>query len=141
MIAMTVLAVVRTSSEIRVGRACATPREAAVSQTATSRPTVVVLLRSHARTGACARSAPRATARRLLAGWPRRQPPEMATTVWVRDGARVTTEGPFVQIKEALDGYFIDESDDLDASIEVGLQGLCCQHRLRAPDIRPIVES
>ena len=47
------------------------------------------------------------------------QPPETATTVRVEDGATLTTDGPFVAIKEALGGYFVFEADDLDAAIEV----------------------
>src|ERR687885_339433 len=47
------------------------------------------------------------------------QPPETATTVRVQDGRTLTTDGPFVETKEALDGYFILEADDLDAAIEV----------------------
>jgi len=49
----------------------------------------------------------------------RLQPPETATTVRVRDGKALTTDGPFVETKEALDGYFIYEADDLDAAIEL----------------------
>jgi len=47
------------------------------------------------------------------------QSPETATTVRVQDGKTLTTDGPFVETKEALDGYFILEADDLDAAIEV----------------------
>ena len=47
------------------------------------------------------------------------QPPETATTVRVQDGQTLTTDGPFVETKEALDGYFIFEGEDLDAAIEV----------------------
>ncbi len=47
------------------------------------------------------------------------QPPEAATTVRVSDGAAVTTDGPFVDTNEALDGYFILEAEDLDAAVEV----------------------
>src|SRR3954462_11492406 len=46
-------------------------------------------------------------------------PPETATTVRVQDGRTLTTDGPFVETKEALDGYFVFEADDLDAAIEV----------------------
>ena len=45
------------------------------------------------------------------------QPPETATTVRVQDGRTLTTDGPFVELKEALGGYFIFEADDLDAAI------------------------
>ena len=47
------------------------------------------------------------------------QPPETATTVRVEDGRTLTTDGPFVAVKEALGGYFIFEADDLDAAIEL----------------------
>jgi hypothetical protein len=47
------------------------------------------------------------------------QPPETATTVRVQDGKTLTTDGPFVAIKEALGGYLIFEADDLDAAIDL----------------------
>ena len=46
-------------------------------------------------------------------------PPETATTVRVQDGKTLTTDGPYVETKEALDGFFTFEADDLDAAIEV----------------------
>ncbi|HSC01877.1 MAG TPA: YciI family protein [Solirubrobacteraceae bacterium] len=46
-------------------------------------------------------------------------PPETATTVRVADGKTLTTDGPFVETKEALDGFFTFEADDLDAAIEL----------------------
>jgi hypothetical protein len=42
-----------------------------------------------------------------------------ATTVRVQDGKTLTTDGPFVAVKEALGGYFVLEADDLDAAIEL----------------------
>lgn len=45
--------------------------------------------------------------------------PEHATTVRVQDGRTLTTDGPFVAVKEALGGYFVLEADDLDAAIEL----------------------
>jgi hypothetical protein len=45
--------------------------------------------------------------------------PENATTVRVQDGKTLTTDGPFVSVKEALGGYFVLEADDLDAAIEL----------------------
>jgi hypothetical protein len=47
------------------------------------------------------------------------QPPEMATTVRVTGGKTLTTDGPFVEMKEALAGYLFYEADDLDAAIEL----------------------
>ena len=45
--------------------------------------------------------------------------PDMATTVRVQDGQTLTTDGPFVELKEAIGGLFTLEADDLDAAIEV----------------------
>ena len=47
------------------------------------------------------------------------QPPETATTVRVQDGKTITSDGPFVETKEALNGYLIYEAADLDAAIEL----------------------
>jgi hypothetical protein len=43
--------------------------------------------------------------------------PDTATTVRVQDGRTLTTDGPFVDTKEALGGYLFFEADDLDAAI------------------------
>lgn len=48
--------------------------------------------------------------------------PDTATTVRVEDGKTLTTDGPFVAVKEALGGYFVVEADDLDAAIEVAVK-------------------
>jgi hypothetical protein len=45
--------------------------------------------------------------------------PEAATTVTVEDGKTLTTDGPFVAVKEALGGYLVFEAPDLDAAIEL----------------------
>jgi len=45
--------------------------------------------------------------------------PETSTTVRVSDGRTLTTDGPFVEMKEALGGYLFYEADDLDAAIEL----------------------
>jgi hypothetical protein len=44
---------------------------------------------------------------------------ENATTVRVQGGRPLTTDGPFVGMKEAVGGWFILEADDIDAAIEV----------------------
>ncbi|WP_028059359.1 YciI family protein [Candidatus Solirubrobacter pratensis] len=67
------------------------------------------------------------------------QPPETATTVRVQDGRTLTTDGPFVETKEALDGYFILEADDLDAAIEVASR-VPAAAMGGAIEVRPIVE-
>jgi len=45
------------------------------------------------------------------------QMPDTATTVRVRDGQRMTTDGPFAETKEILGGFYIIEADDLDAAM------------------------
>jgi hypothetical protein len=47
------------------------------------------------------------------------EPPELATTVRVDGAKTLTTDGPFVAVKEALGGYLFYEADDLDAAIEL----------------------
>jgi hypothetical protein len=67
------------------------------------------------------------------------QPPEAATTVRVQDGKTLTTDGPFVAVKEALGGWLVYEADDLDAAIE--LAGRIPAARMGgAVEVRPIVE-
>lgn len=67
------------------------------------------------------------------------QPPEMATTVRVADGRTLTTDGPFVELKEAIGGYLIYEGDDLDAAIEVAAR-IPAAHMGGAVEVRPIGE-
>ena len=41
-----------------------------------------------------------------------------ATTVRVREGQTMTTDGPFAETKEQLGGFYLVECDDLDQAIE-----------------------
>ncbi len=45
------------------------------------------------------------------------QPTSTATTVRVRDGERMLTDGPFAETREQLGGYFLLECADLDEAI------------------------
>ena len=47
------------------------------------------------------------------------QPSTTATTVRVRDGKILTTDGPFAETREQLGGYYLVEARDLDAAIEI----------------------
>ena len=67
------------------------------------------------------------------------QPPETATTVRVENGSTLTTDGPFVAIKEALGGYFVFEADDHDAAIEVAAR-VPAARMGGAVEVRPVVE-
>jgi hypothetical protein len=49
-------------------------------------------------------------------------PTSSATTVRVRDGQTVVTDGPFAETKEALGGFFLLECPDLDDAAEVAAQ-------------------
>ena len=68
------------------------------------------------------------------------QPPEAATTVRVEDGKTLTTDGPFVAIKEALGGYLVFEADDLDAAIELAAR-IPAARIGGAVEVRPVKEQ
>jgi hypothetical protein len=65
--------------------------------------------------------------------------PETATTVRVQDGKTLTTDGPFVELKEAIGGYLFIEADDLDAAIELAAR-IPAARLGGAVEVRPIVE-
>jgi hypothetical protein len=65
--------------------------------------------------------------------------PATATTVRVEDGKTLTTDGPFVEIKEAIGGYLFFEADDLDAAIELAAQ-IPAARMGGAIELRPVVE-
>ncbi len=66
------------------------------------------------------------------------QPPETATTVQVRDGEVATTDGPFVETKEVLGGFYLLECPDLDAALEWARQ--IPSGMLETVEVRPVVE-
>jgi len=68
------------------------------------------------------------------------QPPEMATTVRVENGETLATDGPFVELKEALGGYLFYEADDLDAAIALAAR-IPAARLGGAIEIRPFVEQ
>jgi len=63
-------------------------------------------------------------------------PAENATTVRVEGGKTLTTDGPFVGMKEAIGSVFILEADDLDAAIEVAARVPAARYG-GAVEIRP----
>jgi len=67
------------------------------------------------------------------------QPPDTATTVRVQDGKTITTDGPFVETKEALNGYLVYEADDLDAAIALAAR-IPAARLGGAIEVRPIME-
>lgn len=45
------------------------------------------------------------------------QPRATATTVRVRDGQQLLSDGPFAETKETVSGYYVVDVDDLDAAL------------------------
>ena len=65
---------------------------------------------------------------------------DTATTVRVEDGRTLVTDGPFVELKEAVGAYCFLEADNIDAAIE--LAGRIPAASLGgAVEIRPLVEQ
>jgi hypothetical protein len=61
-----------------------------------------------------------------------------ATSVAVRDGRRIVTDGPFAETKEHLAGYYLVEAPDLDAAIDAAAR--IPGARLGTIEVRPIQE-
>ena len=59
------------------------------------------------------------TARGVLLDGARLRPTPDATTVRVRDGELLTSDGPFAETKEQIGGYYMVDCKDLDEAIEV----------------------
>jgi hypothetical protein len=64
--------------------------------------------------------------------------PETATTVKVRAGSRSTTDGPFVETKEHLAGYYTVDCDSLDRALELAAE--IPDARFAAVEVRPVME-
>jgi hypothetical protein len=67
------------------------------------------------------------------------QPTDTATTVRVENGQTLTTDGPFIEMKEALGGYFLYEADNLDKAIELAAR-IPAARMGGAIEVRPVVE-
>jgi hypothetical protein len=66
------------------------------------------------------------------------QPTSTATSVRMRDGKRLVTDGPFAETREHLGGYFLVEAGNLDEAI--GIAGRIPGARVGTVEIRPVVE-
>jgi hypothetical protein len=66
------------------------------------------------------------------------QPVSTATSVRVRDGKRLVTDGPFAETREQLGGYFLINAKDLDEAI--GIAARIPAARLGTIEIRPVLE-
>ncbi len=61
-----------------------------------------------------------------------------ATTVRVRGGTPLVTDGPFAETREQLGGYFLVDAKDLDVAIEIASQIPAA--RWGTVEVRPVVE-
>jgi hypothetical protein len=61
-----------------------------------------------------------------------------ATSVRVREGKRLVTDGPFAETREQLGGYFLIEAKDLDQAIEIA--GRIPGARKGTVEVRPVLE-
>ena len=65
-------------------------------------------------------------------------PTSTATSVRMRDGKRLVTDGPFAETREQLGGYFLIDAKDLDEAI--GIAGRIPAGRWGTVEIRPVME-
>src|SRR3712207_2671600 len=65
-------------------------------------------------------------------------PTHTATTVRVRNGKTLTTDGPFAETKEQLGGYYLIDAKDLDEAIQVASK--IPSARWGSVEIRPVVD-
>jgi hypothetical protein len=76
--------------------------------------------------------------RGVLQGGERLYPTSDATTVRVRDGETLTTDGPFAETKEQIGGFFLVDCKDLDEAIEIAARIPGAAHG--SIEVRPIWE-
>src|SRR5216684_180369 len=66
------------------------------------------------------------------------QPTSTATTVRVRNGKQLTTDGPFAETKEQLGGYYLIEAKNLDEAIAIAAK--IPSARTGSIEVRPIMK-
>jgi hypothetical protein len=66
------------------------------------------------------------------------QPTSTATSVRVRDGKRLVTDGPFAETREQLGGYYLVDAKNLDEAI--GIAARIPSARIGTIEVRPVVE-
>lgn len=65
-------------------------------------------------------------------------PTTAATSVRLRDGKRLVTDGPFAETREQLGGYFLIEAKDLDEAL--GIAARIPMARKGTVEVRPVIE-
>jgi hypothetical protein len=66
------------------------------------------------------------------------QPTAMATSVRIREGKRLVTDGPFAETREQLGGYFLIETKNLDEAIAVARKIPMAANG--TVEVRPVIE-
>ena len=66
------------------------------------------------------------------------QPTSVTTSVKVRDGKRMVTDGPFAETREQIGGYFLIDARDLDEAIDIA--GRIPGARIGTVEVRPVRE-
>jgi hypothetical protein len=66
------------------------------------------------------------------------QPTSAATTVRVRDGEQLVTDGPFAETKEQLGGYYLVETESVDEALEWAAKIPAARHG--TIEVRPVME-
>jgi hypothetical protein len=66
------------------------------------------------------------------------QPTAMATSVRMRDGKRLITDGPFAETREQLGGYFLVDAKNLDEAIAIAAK--IPMARKGTVEVRPVIE-
>lgn len=65
-------------------------------------------------------------------------PPATATTIRVRDGEQLVTDGPFAELKEQIGGYYVLDCADLDEALR--WSATIPAARFGAIEVRPLME-
>lgn len=66
------------------------------------------------------------------------QPISATTSVMVRDGKRIVTDGPFAETREQIGGYFLIDAKDVDEAIDIA--GRIPGARIGTVEVRPVRE-
>ena len=66
------------------------------------------------------------------------QPTSTATIVRVRDGKKMVTDGPFIETREQIAGYFLIEAKDRDEAVAIA--GRVPGARIGSVEVRPLRE-
>ena len=66
------------------------------------------------------------------------QPVATASSVRVREGKRIVTDGPFAETREALGGFYLIDAKDLDEAI--GIAARIPPARKGTVEVRPVLE-